>query len=125
MTVADGKTTYGDGQGNLSPGAKYGSDEEAGVVHVDWDPLDEDSPYPEVRASVSNLDDRDMPGESPVPCAPLASLLTLSLYRTGRVPGRFFHRRMFCIEHVLLLQVPFAPAQCSDRRVSPMLLLTG
>jgi hypothetical protein len=63
MTVADGKTTYGDGQGNVSPGTKYGSDEEGGAVHVDWDPLDEDSPYPEVRASVSNLDDREMPGE--------------------------------------------------------------
>jgi hypothetical protein len=79
MTVADGKTTYGDGQGNLSPGVKYGSDEEAGVVHVDWDPLDEDSPYPEVRASVSNLDDRDMPGESPVPFAPEVLAYTQSL----------------------------------------------
>jgi hypothetical protein len=63
MTVADGRTTYGDGQGQVSPGTKYGSDEEGGVVHEDWDPLDEDSPYPEVRASVSNLDDRDMPGK--------------------------------------------------------------
>lgn len=64
MTVADGKTTYGDGQGHVSPGTKYGSDEEGGVVRQDWDPLDEDSPYPEVRASVSNLDDPEMPGES-------------------------------------------------------------
>jgi len=63
MTIADGKTTYGDGQGNVSPGTKYGSEEE-GIGHVDWDPLDEDSPYPEVRASVSNLDDPEMPGES-------------------------------------------------------------
>jgi len=63
MTIADGKTTYGDGQGNISPGTKYGSEEE-GIGQVDWDPLDEDSPYPEVRASVSNLDDPEMPGES-------------------------------------------------------------
>lgn len=63
MTIADGKTTYGDGQGNVSPGTKYGSEEE-GIGHVDWDPVDEDSPYPEVRASVSNLDDPEMPGES-------------------------------------------------------------
>jgi hypothetical protein len=62
MTVADGKTTYGDGLGHVSPGTKYGSEEE-GVGHIDWDPLDEDSPYPEVRASVSNLDDPAMPGE--------------------------------------------------------------
>jgi len=66
MTIADGRTTYGDGQGNVSPGGKYGSDEEGGVVRDDWDPLDEDSPYPEVRASVSNLDDREMPGMSTV-----------------------------------------------------------
>jgi len=66
MTVADGRTTYGDGRGNVSPGGKYGSDEEGGVVHDDWDPLDEDSPYPEVRASVSNLDDREMPGMSTI-----------------------------------------------------------
>jgi hypothetical protein len=61
VTIADGKTTYGDGQGNITPGSKYGSEEE-GLGHVDWDPLDEDSPYPEVRASVSNLDDVSMPG---------------------------------------------------------------
>lgn len=64
MTVADGKTTYGDGLGHISPATKYGSEEE-GVGHIDWDPLDEDSPYPEVRASVSNLDDPEMPGEFP------------------------------------------------------------
>ena len=62
VTVADGKTTYGDGLGHVTPGAKYGSEEE-GVGHIDWDPVDEDSPYPEVRASVSNLDDPEMPGE--------------------------------------------------------------
>ena len=76
MTVADGKTTYGDGQGHVSPGHKYGSDEEGGVVQEDWDPLDEDSPYPEVRASVSNLDDRDMPGKS----TNLSIPLTVSLH---------------------------------------------
>jgi hypothetical protein len=49
------------------------------VIHADWDPLDEDSPYPEVRASVSNLDDRDMPGESPLPSTPYGLAYTQSL----------------------------------------------
>lgn len=62
-TVADGKTTWGDGVGPPAPVAKDGS-EEGSVGDVGWDPMEEDSPYPEVRASVSNIDDPNMPGES-------------------------------------------------------------
>ncbi|ORY24685.1 OPT oligopeptide transporter protein-domain-containing protein [Naematelia encephala] len=52
MTVADGKTTYGDGAGGyLKEEADVGID----VL------VEEDSPYPEVRASVSNIDDPEMP----------------------------------------------------------------
>jgi hypothetical protein len=61
-TVADGKTTWGDGAGEVAPVPKDGS-EEGSIGRIDWDPLEEDSPYPEVRASVSNIDDPDMPGE--------------------------------------------------------------
>jgi hypothetical protein len=59
-TVPDGMTTRGDGLGRMYE--KW--DPEVGT---DMDPDmmgDEDSPYPEVRASVSNMDDPDMPGES-------------------------------------------------------------
>lgn len=59
MTVPDGMTTWGDGMGGL---AKGGSDGEVqSAMDVDFD--EEDSPYPEVRASVSNIDDPDMPGK--------------------------------------------------------------
>jgi hypothetical protein len=85
MTVADGRTTYGDGQGNISPITKFASEEE-GIGQVDWDPHDEDSPYPEVRASVSNLDDVTMPGEQ------FNSSITLTAAFTFRsaVLGYFF-----------------------------------
>jgi hypothetical protein len=63
MTVADGKTTFGDGLGGIAPIPKDGS-EEGSLGDVQWDPMEEDSPYPEVRASVSNLDDPEMPGKS-------------------------------------------------------------
>lgn len=59
ITVADGKTTWGDGLGGMM---KQGS-EEGSLVGMDLDVSEEDSPYPEVRASVSNLDDPEMPGE--------------------------------------------------------------
>ncbi len=59
-TVPDGMTTRGDGLGRMYE--KW--DPEVGT-NVDPDMLgDEDSPYPEVRASVSNIDDPDMPGET-------------------------------------------------------------
>ncbi len=55
MTVPDGKTTWGDGNG----GAFKGSTDSDGVTGMeDWE---EDSPYAEVRASVSNIDDPEMP----------------------------------------------------------------
>lgn len=63
MTQADGKTTWGDGVGGVTPVPKDGS-EEGSLGDVGWDPMEEDSPYPEVRASVSNLDDPEMPGRS-------------------------------------------------------------
>nr|ODN93225.1 OPT family small oligopeptide transporter [Cryptococcus depauperatus CBS 7841] len=54
MTVPDGKTTWGNGM----LGAK--SDDHS-MADIEMDMIDEDSPYPEVRASVSNIDDLDMP----------------------------------------------------------------
>lgn len=66
MTVADGKTTWGDGAGGIRPieVSKDGSEEGSIGAGLDIDLLEEDSPYPEVRASVSNIDDPEMPGES-------------------------------------------------------------
>jgi len=59
MTVPDGKVTWGDGMGGLIK-----QDSEAGsMVAINHELAEEDSPYAEVRASVSNLDDPDMPGE--------------------------------------------------------------
>jgi hypothetical protein len=60
MTVPDGMTTRGDGAGGFT---KHGSDGEDSIGIMDPDMIEEDSPYPEVRASVSNIDDPDMPGE--------------------------------------------------------------
>jgi hypothetical protein len=59
QTVPDGKTTWGDGM--MPPVFKENS--ENGSVGVDINLTEEDSPYPEVRASVSNIDDTEMPGE--------------------------------------------------------------
>lgn len=59
MTVPDGMTTWGDGMGGLAKGASDGEVQSA--MDLDFD--EEDSPYPEVRASVSNIDDPDMPGK--------------------------------------------------------------
>lgn len=55
LTVADGFTTYGDGIGGTTHKPATDSDGNPGD---DWD---EDSPYAEVRASVSNMDDPTMP----------------------------------------------------------------
>ena len=60
MTVPEGKTTYGDGQGGLKDVSEQGED----VLPADYMMEEEDSPYPEVRASVSNIDDQDMPCKS-------------------------------------------------------------
>lgn len=59
MTVPDGMTTWGDGMGGLAKGVSEGEMQSA--MDVDFD--EEDSPYPEVRASVSNIDDPEMPGK--------------------------------------------------------------
>jgi hypothetical protein len=114
MTVADGRTTYGDGQGQVSPGTKYGSDEEGGAVHEDWDPLDEDSPYPEVRASVSNLDDRDMPGK----CTDRQTTLIRSLHLPRSASRPILRLPVWCFEHVLLLQISISSNQRRHCRVS-------
>ena len=90
VTVADGKTTYGDGLGHVTPGVKYGSEEE-GVGQIDWDPVDEDSPYPEVRASVSNLDDPEMPGEFRI-----ASFADCSLHDPRSDDWHVFRRHLLC-----------------------------
>lgn len=59
-TVPDGVTTRGDGLGrNLQ---KWDEEEGASMNYADLEE-EEDSPYPEVRASVSNIDDPEMPGE--------------------------------------------------------------
>ncbi|KAK8865665.1 OPT family small oligopeptide transporter [Kwoniella newhampshirensis] len=58
MTVADGKTTWGDGMGGVKEGSEEG---EGSMGGVDMDMVEEDSPYPEVRVSVSNIDDPEMP----------------------------------------------------------------
>lgn len=63
MTVPDGMTTWGDGaRGRPLEVTKDGSEEGSIGAGLDFDLLEEDSPYPEVRASVSNIDDPEMPG---------------------------------------------------------------
>jgi hypothetical protein len=59
-TVPDGFTTRGDGRGNLFSRRKTEAGTEQGVRCDEVD--EEDSPYEEVRASVSNIDDPEMPG---------------------------------------------------------------
>ena len=62
MTVPDGKTTWGDGIGGVNKdGGEGGS---LAGIDLDATTEEEDSPYPEVRASVSNLDDPELPGEA-------------------------------------------------------------
>lgn len=58
-TVPDGKTTYGNGMRKFN---KENSDE-GSAMGIELDMIEEDSPYPEVRASVSNIDDPEMPGK--------------------------------------------------------------
>lgn len=61
-TVPDGRTTTGVGTGaNFS----MASETRAGGRTGSFVSEEEDSPYAEVRASVSNIDDPDMPGECP------------------------------------------------------------
>lgn len=63
MTVADGQTTWGDGHGGVRPVADLKDGSEESLAALDVDLMEEDSPYPEVRASVSNIDDPEMPGK--------------------------------------------------------------
>jgi hypothetical protein len=58
-TIPDGVTTKGDGLGGIHP--KWPVEEANSTAGVD--DLEEDSQYPEVRASVSNMDDPEMPGQ--------------------------------------------------------------
>jgi hypothetical protein len=59
-TIPDGMTTKGDGLGNLY--RKWDRDDSENLGYME-EPEEEDSPYEEVRASVSNIDDPEMPGK--------------------------------------------------------------
>jgi hypothetical protein len=59
-TVPEGKVTWGDGNGGM---IKEGSEGDGSYAGLEFDMIEEDSPYAEVRASVSNIDDPDMPGK--------------------------------------------------------------
>lgn len=58
-TIPDGMTTKGDGLGNMY--RKWDRDDSENLGYME-EPEEEDSPYEEVRASVSNIDDPEMPG---------------------------------------------------------------
>ncbi|KAJ9091991.1 hypothetical protein QFC19_008859 [Naganishia cerealis] len=62
-TIPDGLTTRGDGRGHLFPGRCKTETKTPHNVRCDEHEQD-DSPYEEVRASVSNMDDPEMPGAS-------------------------------------------------------------
>lgn len=57
-TIPDGITTKGDGLGNMY--RKWDRDDSENLGYME-EPEEEDSPYEEVRASVSNIDDPEMP----------------------------------------------------------------
>jgi hypothetical protein len=59
QTVPEGKVTWGDGMGGI---IKEGSEGDGSYPGLEYDLAEEDSPYAEVRASVSNIDDPEMPG---------------------------------------------------------------
>lgn len=59
-TIPDGMTTKGDGLGNLY--RKWDRDDSENLGYME-ETEEEDSPYEEVRASVSNIDDPEMPGK--------------------------------------------------------------
>lgn len=64
-TVPDGRMTRGDGLGNMI--RQWNSEQGAERAHFQEGEV-EDSPYEEVRASVSNIDDPEMPSESLPAC---------------------------------------------------------
>lgn len=59
-TIPDGMTTKGDGLGNMY--RKWDREDSENLGYME-EPEEEDSPYEEVRASVSNIDDPEMPGK--------------------------------------------------------------
>lgn len=81
-TIPDGVTTWGDGVGGEFK--DLGSDLES----PEGDYVDEDSPYAEVRASVSNMDDPDMPALT-LRAWVIGMLLTL----IGSAANTFFYFR--------------------------------
>lgn len=97
MTVPDGKTTWGDGMGGM---IKEGSEGES-VGGMEYDLAEEDSPFPEVRASVSNIDDPEMPGTLRV--MSLDAKLTSSVDDSVLVLGNVLGHSVYSRQHVLLL----------------------
>ena len=97
MTVPDGKTTYGDGMGGV---LKEGSDGES-PAPGEFDLVEEDSPYPEVRASVSNIDDPEMPGKLRG-----GGYANASLDNTSVVSGHVLVRDRYRRQHLLPLPNP-------------------
>jgi hypothetical protein len=98
-TIPDGITTKGDGMGGLQPKV-IAEDIKYDGANVFEDPDLEDSPYPEVRASVSNIDDPDLPGKLN------RSLLSLRMDRVSSVVFTlsssyhpFFHHRLGICYH--------------------------
>ncbi|KAJ9091992.1 hypothetical protein QFC19_008860 [Naganishia cerealis] len=68
-TIPDGMTTKGDGLGNMY--TKWDREDSENLGYME-EAEEEDSPFEEVRASVSNIDDPNMPGTLPlVPLSPL------------------------------------------------------
>lgn len=111
-TVADGQTTYGDGQGGVRPVAdvKDGSDESLAALDVDL--MEEDSPYPEVRASVSNIDDPEMPGTcfswpQKITLASSPELIEYSPHATSLHARHILCHSLQCPQHILYFPFPF------------------
>jgi hypothetical protein len=78
-TIPDGVTTKGDGLGGLH--SKWGmEDGQSSAGAAAMDDLEEDSPYPEVRASVSNIDDPEMPGTDRSHSLMVIPVLTISCW---------------------------------------------
>lgn len=107
-TIPDGFTTRGDGQGNVLN--KW--DEEGGSIGVGEMEEEEDSPYPEVRASVSNIDDPEMPGAFSMGSTSEGWPLILFFYLISTYPPSLGDRYLLCyrglwLQHILYLSRPF------------------
>ena len=102
MTVPDGKTTWGDGMGGMAKDSEVGEE-----AVVDFDMAEEDSPYAEVRASVSNIDDPDMPGEYSIhECT--SALLTSSSHHPSVCYRHDLHHSRHGTQYFLLPPLPLA-----------------